>query len=117
MDAALLAKQSWGTGLVIAGVQLLLMVMACYLRLVVEMVRRREYTLGILFAGLFLLIGGGWAVGVLVGLPVGWRNATRWNLRGWMTFWTLALVLGLVNVGAGLVLLQLPVEQWREWFD
>ncbi len=116
MDQELLTKQSWGCGLLVAGLQMLAVVLACYLRLVVELFRRREYTVGVLFAVLFLLVGGGWTLGALAGLPVGWRYARRWGLRPWMAVWSLALVGGLANIAAGGVLLKMSVPGWREWF-
>lgn len=116
MDEALLTKQSWGCGLLVAGLQLLLVVLACYLRLVVELFRLREYVVGVLFAVLFLFVGGGWTLGVLTGLPVGWRYARRWGIRPWMAVWSLALAGGLTNLAVGGWLLAMPASRWREWF-
>jgi hypothetical protein len=116
MDGDLLTKQSWGCGLLVAGLQILGVVLICYIRLVLEMFRRREYLIGVLFSVLFLFIGGGWVLGVLTGLPVGWRNARRWDIRAWMVVWTLALVGGLANIAVGGLLLKMPIAEWREWF-
>lgn len=116
MDETLLTKQSWGCGLLVAGLQMLLVVLACYLRLVLELFRRREYVVGVLFAVLFLFVGGGWTLGVLTGLPVGWRYSQRWGIRPWMVVWSLALVGGLANLTVGGWLLAMPAGRWREWF-
>ena len=116
MDETLLTKQSWCCGLLVAGFQMLVIVLICYLRLVVEMFRRREYLVGALFAFMFLLVGGGWTLGVLAGLPVGWRYARRWGIRPWMAVWTLAMMCGLCNIAAAAWLHSLSVEQWQAWF-
>ena len=116
MDEALLTKQSWVCGLLVAGFQMLAVVLACYLRLVVELFRRREYVVGGLFAVLFALVGGGWTLGVLAGLPVGWRYARLWGLRAWMAVWSLALAGGLANIAAAVWLSTLSLDRWREWF-
>ena len=116
VDEALLTKQSWGCGVVVAGLQMLLVVLTCYLRLVVELFRRREYVVGVLFAVLLLFVGGGWTLGVLAGLPVGWWYARRWGIRPWMAVWSLALAGGLANLAVGGWLLAMPSGRWREWF-
>jgi hypothetical protein len=95
---------------------MLAVVLACYLRLIVELFRRREYVAGSLFAALFVLVGGGWAIGVLAGLPVGWRYAGRWGIRPWMTVWSVALAGGLANIVAGVWVSNLTVGRWQEWF-
>jgi hypothetical protein len=116
MDQALLTKQSWGCGFMVAGIQLLLVVVACQLRLVIELFRRREYVVGALFALMFLFVGGGWTLGALVGLPVGWREARRWGIRPWMAVWSLALAAGLANIVIGGLLFNMSLVRWQQWF-
>ncbi|VTS06811.1 hypothetical protein [Tuwongella immobilis] len=116
MDAAWLTKQAWSTGFLVAGLELLVIALACFARLVIELFRRREVIVGVLFAGMLLMIGGGWVLGVLAGLPVGWRYTRQWGIRPWMVVWSLALIGGVGNILLGGMLLHMSVPDWKEWF-
>ena len=117
VEAAELTKQSWAYGFLLAALQAFLVTLLCYLRFVVELFRRREYLAGAVFATLFILVGGGWTLGVLAALPLGWRYAKRWEIRGWILLWSVSLVVGLMNLGAGVMLAKMSVESWLSRFS
>lgn len=109
-------KAAWECGLFVAALQMLAIVVVCYLRLVVEMYRRRAYTVGVLFTILFLLAGGGLSIGVFVGLPVGWKYSRDWGIRPWMAVWSLALVGSISNIVTAIWFRSMNSEEWFDLF-
>ena len=116
MDEVFLTKTCWGHGLFVASLQCFLVVLACYLRFVVELFLRREFVLGVIFSILFMVVGAGWSVGVLAGVIVGWRQAREWKIRAWMTVWAIALLAAIINMALSVWLIHMTMADWQKWF-
>ena len=110
------AQHSWAYGFWFAGFQMLAIVMICYVRFVIELFRRGEKVYGWIFGICLVFIGGGWTIGVLAGLPLGWKYASKWKFNPWMVVWSLALVGSLANLLVGGLLLSLSLHNWRRYF-
>jgi hypothetical protein len=112
----MLTKQSWVFGLMVASLEMFAIALICYLRLVIELFRRREYVLGVILAVLFVFVGGGWTVGLVVGLPIGWLHALRGQIRAWLAVWSIALVAGIANLLIAIWMSQMTKAEWTNWF-
>ena len=116
IDTELLAKNGWAVGFLITSLQLMAFVMAGYLWLTVHAFRKGETSIGVIFTILLVIIGGGWTLGVVLGLIVGWTKARRWQIRGFMAGWTTLILLALINLAISAVMRKMSMEDWREWF-
>ncbi|VTR96697.1 unnamed protein product [Gemmata massiliana] len=112
----LITKSGWAYGFLIAFLQLSVFVMAGYLWLTVRAFRRGDTAVGILFAALWLLIGGGWLAGVLLGLVFGWVWVRRWNALPFMIVWSILVVLAIGNFALAGVMMKMSLDDWRAYF-
>jgi hypothetical protein len=115
-DAEMLAKNAWAVGFLVTSLQLYALVIAGYLWLIVTTFQKGEKSLGIIFAVLFIFLGGGWVLGVLLGLIIGWTKVARWQIRGFMTGWTILILIASLNLTISILMRKMSRDDWREWF-
>lgn len=113
MSSQLFFQETWAVGLFLASLHFFAISLVCYLRLIAALFRHREYLVGVLLAAFFLVPGGGWVIGSVVGLCVGWRYSREWNIRGWLIVWSVALGIGAVDLALVVWLKDLSLENWR----
>ncbi|MBX9579826.1 MAG: hypothetical protein K2X87_05910 [Gemmataceae bacterium] len=119
MDAAaveLVTKDRWTVGLMVAGLQLLVLVMAGYVWLAARAYRRGDKAIGVILTVLFLLAGGGWSVGVPLALALGWASARRWQVGWFMAAWTLVILLAAADIALAAVMKGMSLDEWRAAF-
>lgn len=78
--------------------------------------RKGDTALGVPFTALLLLVGGGWVLGVLLGLTPGWVRARRWQARGFMAGWSLLSLLAAGDLALAVLMRKMSREEWRERF-
>lgn len=105
--------QTWQRAFGLAFLELSTVVYIGYLALTVVFFRQRETGFGIVCAICALLAP---PIGILIGLVFGWARAGRWQKRGFMTLWTLLILLATLNLAAVVVLRDMPVETWLHYF-
>ena len=73
----------------------------CWVMIVIKMFQNDKSTLGIIT--IVLVFCGG--IGYLIGLVVGWMNATAWNMKNIVVAYTACLILTAVLYGIGATLM------------
>jgi ABC-type Mn2+/Zn2+ transport system permease subunit len=116
VDAELLAQNGWAVGFLIAALQLSVFTLAGFVWLTARAYQRGDTAIGVLFTVLLLLIGGGWVLGVLLGLILGWVRVRRWQAREFMAGWSLLFLLAAGNLALAVLMRKMSREEWREWF-
>jgi hypothetical protein len=108
----LLIKRAWTIAFAITGCQLGVVVLVGYLWLIVLFFRKRSAAIAI--ACLLLLAFA--YVGLFTALVFGWMKSGKWSIRGFMAFWTGALVLAAANIVLALTFHGMTLEEWRTRF-
>jgi hypothetical protein len=111
-----LTKQIWTFAFLFAGLQLTIVVLGGYLWLIVLFFRKRETAVGLLCTLLLPIIGGGWLLGTIIGLLFGWKWAKRWSIQGFMSFWSLAILLAIVNISPFAIMSSMSLDKWQHYF-
>ncbi|HEX4590946.1 MAG TPA: hypothetical protein VH120_13500 [Gemmataceae bacterium] len=70
--------------------------LVCFIMVVIQMFQHNMTGLGIVCIVLFLCIG----IGGIIALIVGWQNADRWRIRNLMQIYTVSIIAAYVLSGA-----------------
>ena len=70
--------------------------LVCFIMIVIQMFQHNMTGLGIVCIVLFLCIG----VGGIIALVVGWQNADRWGIRQLMMVYTISFIAAVILSGA-----------------
>jgi len=116
VDPELLAQNGWAVGFLVTSLQLSALVMTGFLWLTFRAYRHGDTSVGVLFTVLLLLVGGGWVLGVLLGLILGWVLVRRWRVGWFMAWWSALILLTVANLTLAVVMRKMSREEWREWF-
>jgi hypothetical protein len=73
-----------------------LVALVCFIMVVIQMFHHNMNGLGIVCIVLFLCIG----IGGIIALVVGWQNADRWRIRNLMQIYTVSIIAAYVLSGA-----------------
>jgi hypothetical protein len=106
---------AWRRAFAVAFVQFSAIVYICYLGLIILFFRKREVAFGVLCA-VCAVVCFAQPVGVLLALVFGWLRAGPWQIRAFMTVWTVLVVMATLNLTAAIVLLQLDTATLRQLF-
>jgi hypothetical protein len=107
--------RGWLDGIAIALLELLAPVVACYLALTIVFFRKGETAVGILCT-ICIVIFGLIPFGIILALIFGWRNATRWQIKAFMTVWTGLVILVTLHLAAMVVLREVDSTAVRAFF-
>jgi hypothetical protein len=87
----------WVNRLGWASLEWTLAVFLCHMVFSVIVFRRREHSLGIVFAVMGMLCFPGLLLGLVFGLIYGWQKARSWQIRTFMIFWAVATLIVVLN--------------------
>ena len=110
-DAELLTKNGWAVGFLLASLELCVLVMTGFLWLTIRAYRRGDTAIGALFTVLWILVGGGWVLGVILGLLFGWIWVRRWQAGWFMCGWSLLIFLAAGNLALAIVMKKMSQEE------
>jgi hypothetical protein len=115
-EAEMLSKNAWAAVFLVATVALSILVLAGLLYLTIRAYQCGDTAIGVLLTVLWVVVGGGWMAGVLVGLVCGWTLSARWQVRTFMKWWTALIVLAGATFALSAVIKKMSLDVWRAWF-
>src|SRR4051794_38821597 len=105
----------WSRTLMVAFFEFCAVVYLAYLGLTVYFFIKRETSIGVICATCAILCFAQ-PFGIVFGLIFGWINARRWGIRGFMSLFTLLVVIAALNCSAAFILRSMSLEQVRRLF-
>jgi hypothetical protein len=91
-------------------IQFGIIVYLCYVGLIVCFFRKKETAYGVICA-ICAIVCFAQPFGILLSLLFGWLNAKRWQIRAFMTVYTLLFIITSLNFAAFFALRQLDYQQ------